>query len=160
MIDRELEVVRGAIHQLVHRALALDGTCTGEPGVGLGKKDYLYEELGVGTVDLMHRIKNTIDPMNLFNPGKVHIGKVSSSPLLNDLSALSGPEAEKTLIFFNDAMPGLMGHLTCESLILCHGEVPKFVALLCWFNVTLKPRSHTSRSLTDRAVELDCLDVA
>ena len=91
--DRELEVVRGAVHRLVHRALALDGTCTGEHGVGLGKKDYLYEELGEGTVDLMHQIKNTIDPMNLFNPGKVRIGQVSLSPSLNDdLSALSGPE--------------------------------------------------------------------
>jgi D-lactate dehydrogenase (cytochrome) len=71
--DKELEVVRGAVHRLVHRALALDGTCTGEHGVGLGKKDYLYEELGEGTVGLMHQIKNMIDPLNLFNPGKVRI---------------------------------------------------------------------------------------
>lgn len=44
---------------------------TGEHGVGLGKRKYLYEELGVGTVDLMKAIKKTIDPHNLFNPGKV-----------------------------------------------------------------------------------------
>lgn len=71
--DRELDVVRGAVHRLVHRALALDGTCTGEHGVGLGKKGYLYEELGEGTVGLMYQIKKMIDPLNLFNPGKVRI---------------------------------------------------------------------------------------
>jgi D-lactate dehydrogenase (cytochrome) len=41
--------------------------------VGLGKKDYLYEELGEGTVALVHQIKNTIDPLNPCNPGQVCI---------------------------------------------------------------------------------------
>lgn len=44
---------------------------TGEHGVGIGKKEYLYEELGEGTVELMKTIKRTLDPLNLFNPGKV-----------------------------------------------------------------------------------------
>ena len=44
---------------------------TGEHGVGIGKKEYLYEELGVGTVELMKTIKRAIDPLGLFNPGKV-----------------------------------------------------------------------------------------
>ena len=44
---------------------------TGEHGVGLGKKEYLTEELGEGTVALMKLIKKTIDPLGLFNPGKV-----------------------------------------------------------------------------------------
>ena len=44
---------------------------TGEHGVGLGKKRYLVEELGEETVALMKAIKNTLDPLNLFNPGKV-----------------------------------------------------------------------------------------
>ena len=44
---------------------------TGEHGVGIGKRDYLYEELGEGTVELMKAIKRTIDPLGLFNPGKV-----------------------------------------------------------------------------------------
>lgn len=69
--DKELEAVREAVHRLVHRALDLDGTCTGEHGVGIGKKEYLVEELGEGTVELMRTIKRTIDPQNLFNPGKV-----------------------------------------------------------------------------------------
>jgi D-lactate dehydrogenase (cytochrome) len=69
--DEELEKVRGAVHRMVHRALALDGTCTGEHGVGVGKKEYLVEELGEGTVELMKAIKKAIDPLELFNPGKV-----------------------------------------------------------------------------------------
>lgn len=46
---------------------------TGEHGVGIGKREYLYEELGAGTVELMKTIKRTIDPLNLFNPGKVSV---------------------------------------------------------------------------------------
>lgn len=45
---------------------------TGEHGVGVGKRDYLVEELGAGTVELMKTIKKAIDPLNLFNPGKVN----------------------------------------------------------------------------------------
>lgn len=44
---------------------------TGEHGVGVGKKEYLYEELGAGTVELMKTVKKAIDPLGLFNPGKV-----------------------------------------------------------------------------------------
>jgi D-lactate dehydrogenase (cytochrome) len=44
---------------------------TGEHGVGMGKKEYLYEELGRGTVELMKTVKRALDPLNLFNPGKV-----------------------------------------------------------------------------------------
>lgn len=70
--DAELAVVRDVVHRMVERAIALDGTCTGEHGVGMGKKEYLYEELGEGTVELMKAIKRTIDPLNLFNPGKLY----------------------------------------------------------------------------------------
>jgi hypothetical protein len=44
---------------------------TGEHGVGIGKREFLVEELGAGTVALMKAIKRTIDPLGLFNPGKV-----------------------------------------------------------------------------------------
>ncbi|KAG6891325.1 hypothetical protein C0992_008779 [Termitomyces sp. T32_za158] len=86
--EEELSTVNGLVHRLVHRAISLDGTCeppptyqkshdihvlkgTGEHGVGVGKKEYLTEELGQGTVELMRVIKRAIDPDNLFNPGKV-----------------------------------------------------------------------------------------
>jgi len=67
----ETDKVRQAVHRMVKRAIALDGTCTGEHGVGVGKKEYLVEELGEGTVELMRTVKRAIDPLGLFNPGKV-----------------------------------------------------------------------------------------
>ncbi|GLB35075.1 putative d-lactate dehydrogenase [Lyophyllum shimeji] len=70
--DKELEAVGKAVHRLVHRAIALDGTCTGEHGVGVGKKEYLIDELGEGTVELMRVIKRAIDPYDLMNPGKLY----------------------------------------------------------------------------------------
>ncbi|KAJ8482850.1 hypothetical protein ONZ45_g14801 [Pleurotus djamor] len=70
--EEELKIAREAVHRMVERAIALDGTCTGEHGVGIGKKQYLYEELGVGSVELMKTIKRSIDPLGLFNPGKLY----------------------------------------------------------------------------------------
>ena len=69
--DEELNIAREAVHRMVERAIRLDGTCTGEHGVGIGKREYLVEELGAGTVELMRTIKRAIDPLGLFNPGKV-----------------------------------------------------------------------------------------
>jgi D-lactate dehydrogenase (cytochrome) len=59
--------------RLVARALALDGTCTGEHGVGLHKQGFLRDELGDAPVALMRRIKQAIDPFNLMNPGKIFV---------------------------------------------------------------------------------------
>ena len=58
-------------HQLVTRALALEGTCTGEHGVGLHKMDFLVTEAGAGAVDMMRTIKRALDPDNIMNPGKI-----------------------------------------------------------------------------------------
>lgn len=68
----ELEIAREAVHRMVERALRLDGTSTGEHGVGIGKREFLNEELGNGTVQLMKRIKKMLDPHGLFNPGKLY----------------------------------------------------------------------------------------
>ena len=58
-------------HQLVARALRLEGTCTGEHGVGLHKMDFLLTEAGSGAVDMMRSIKRALDPDNILNPGKI-----------------------------------------------------------------------------------------
>jgi D-lactate dehydrogenase (cytochrome) len=58
-------------HALVARAIALEGTCTGEHGVGLHKMDFLVTEAGAGAVDMMRTIKRALDPKNIMNPGKI-----------------------------------------------------------------------------------------
>ena len=55
---------------MVERALAAGGTCTGEHGVGIGKRHYLPLEHGEG-VDVMRAIKHALDPHDLMNPGKM-----------------------------------------------------------------------------------------
>ncbi|MEH6478061.1 MAG: FAD-linked oxidase C-terminal domain-containing protein [Sneathiella sp.] len=57
--------------RLIERALSMDGTCTGEHGVGLGKKKYLKNELGEGAVGVMATLKAALDPDNIMNPGKI-----------------------------------------------------------------------------------------
>jgi D-lactate dehydrogenase (cytochrome) len=57
--------------QMVHRALALEGTCTGEHGIGLHKMGFLVDEAGAGAVAMMRDIKRALDPGNIMNPGKI-----------------------------------------------------------------------------------------
>jgi D-lactate dehydrogenase (cytochrome) len=57
--------------RMVQRAIALEGTCSGEHGIGLHKMDFLVEEAGTGSVELMRRIKHALDPRNIMNPGKI-----------------------------------------------------------------------------------------
>ncbi|MDA8107341.1 MAG: FAD-binding protein [Betaproteobacteria bacterium] len=66
----ELELAKQFNRRLVDRALAMEGTCTGEHGVGMGKQESLAKELGEA-VDVMRDIKRLFDPGNLMNPGKV-----------------------------------------------------------------------------------------
>lgn len=58
-------------HALVARAIALEGTCTGEHGVGLHKMGFLVDEAGAGAIDMMRTIKRALDPKNIMNPGKI-----------------------------------------------------------------------------------------
>ena len=57
--------------QMVQRAIALEGTCTGEHGIGLHKMGFLVDEAGAGAVDVMRQIKRALDPHNIMNPGKI-----------------------------------------------------------------------------------------
>lgn len=66
----ELEAANQLNEQLVHRAIELGGTCTGEHGIGLGKLKFLRREHGDAAVDTMRAIKRALDPNDLMNPGK------------------------------------------------------------------------------------------
>jgi D-lactate dehydrogenase (cytochrome) len=57
--------------RLVQRAISMEGTCTGEHGIGLHKMGFLVDEAGAGAVALMRQIKRTLDPKNIMNPGKI-----------------------------------------------------------------------------------------
>lgn len=57
--------------RVVERAIAMEGTCTGEHGVGLGKRKYMPLEHGDVAIDIMRSIKHALDPNNLLNPGKI-----------------------------------------------------------------------------------------
>ncbi len=66
----EIEMAEAFIARLNGRALAMDGTCTGEHGIGQGKRSFLQAELG-DAVSVMRTIKRALDPQNILNPGKI-----------------------------------------------------------------------------------------
>jgi D-lactate dehydrogenase (cytochrome) len=67
----EIAGAKAFCDRLVVRALAMEGTCTGEHGVGQGKMGYLQREHGQAALDLMATIKQGLDPQNIMNPGKL-----------------------------------------------------------------------------------------
>ena len=68
----EIARVESFLERLVERALAMDGTCTGEHGtVGQGKMKYLLAERGEAALDSMRAIKHALDPLDIMNPGKI-----------------------------------------------------------------------------------------
>jgi D-lactate dehydrogenase (cytochrome) len=68
---QERETAERLNAQLVARALALEGTCTGEHGIGLHKQGFLVDEAGEDAIDLMRAIKGALDPQDILNPGKI-----------------------------------------------------------------------------------------
>lgn len=67
----EIERAERFLERLAKRAVAMDGTCTGEHGVGQGKMKYLKSELGEPALDVMRALKRALDPHNVMNPGKI-----------------------------------------------------------------------------------------
>lgn len=68
---QEREAAETLNNALVARALRLEGTCTGEHGIGLHKIDFLVTEAGTGAVEMMRTLKRALDPDNIMNPGKI-----------------------------------------------------------------------------------------
>jgi D-lactate dehydrogenase (cytochrome) len=69
----EMERAWALDRQIVRRALALGGTCSGEHGVGLGKREFLLEEHGAEALAVMRSLKATMDPKGILNPGKMFL---------------------------------------------------------------------------------------
>ena len=70
--DLELKKLDSFLIRISERAIRMNGTCTGEHGVGQGKRKYMLKELG-GAVDIMKKIKNAFDPNKIMNPGKLFL---------------------------------------------------------------------------------------
>ena len=70
--DLELKKLDSFLIRISERAIRMSGTCTGEHGVGQGKRKYMLKELG-GAVDIMKKIKNVFDPNKIMNPGKLFL---------------------------------------------------------------------------------------
>ena len=68
----EMARIKAFIGRLNSRAISMDGTCTGEHGIGEGKREYLEHELR-NTISYMKRVKNALDPNNIMNPGKIFL---------------------------------------------------------------------------------------
>jgi D-lactate dehydrogenase (cytochrome) len=68
----ELDKLDSFLIRISERAIRMDGTCTGEHGVGQGKRKYMLKELG-NAVDVMKKVKNAFDPNKIMNPGKLFL---------------------------------------------------------------------------------------
>ncbi|OWB69634.1 hypothetical protein B5S30_g5056 [[Candida] boidinii] len=67
----KLAAAETVVGKMVQRAIANEGTVSGEHGVGIGKRDFLVAELGQATVDTMRSVKLALDPLRLLNPDKI-----------------------------------------------------------------------------------------
>jgi D-lactate dehydrogenase (cytochrome) len=77
----EKQKVEQCVTRMVERALDMDGTCTGEHGVGIGKKKFLVKELGLDAIGVMQKVKASLDPYWLMNPGKIFDHPAETHPV-------------------------------------------------------------------------------
>lgn len=85
---------KAVVDRMVDRAIKYEGTCTGEHGVGVGKRPYLESELGVNAVDLMRHLKFLMDPRGILNPDKIFKLDATDNldELMNSGHALESPK--------------------------------------------------------------------
>jgi len=68
---KEVDNAKAFMDRLAKRALAMEGTCTGEHGIGQGKKHFMEPEFGATAVSMMRVLKRAVDPHDIMNPGKI-----------------------------------------------------------------------------------------
>ncbi len=68
---QEVAIAKAFMDRVAERALEMEGTCTGEHGIGQGKKHFMVSEHGAGAVELMRLLKQAIDPRDIMNPAKI-----------------------------------------------------------------------------------------
>lgn len=77
----ERDKVAYCVKRMVDRALEMEGTCTGEHGIGIGKKGHLVDELGPDAIALMRKMKEALDPFWIMNPGKIFDHVLEDEPV-------------------------------------------------------------------------------
>lgn len=77
----ERKKVEACVTRMVDRALEMEGTCTGEHGIGIGKKGSLVKELGLDAIGVMQKVKEALDPDWIMNPGKVFDHPAEDKPV-------------------------------------------------------------------------------
>ena len=70
-VPAERETAERLNDAVVQRAIAMEGTCSGEHGIGLHKQGFLLDEAGTGAIGMMRTLKRALDPKNIMNPGKI-----------------------------------------------------------------------------------------
>lgn len=83
----ETQKARELSFNMAREAISMDGTCTGEHGIGVGKISHLYKEMGENSIHIMERIKYSLDPNYIMNPGKVlHMDEIYKLNNNNNIS--------------------------------------------------------------------------
>ena len=94
----ERAAVQKCLHDMIDRALEMEGTCTGEHGIGLGKKESLIKELGEETINVMRSVKLALDPYWLCNPGKIFDFDTAAPPEAGRCFDRSGSHGSSTSV--------------------------------------------------------------
>lgn len=77
----ERSKVAQCVKRMVDRALEMEGTCTGEHGIGIGKKNHLIDEMGLDAIGVMQKLKVALDPNWIMNPGKIFDHPLEDKPV-------------------------------------------------------------------------------
>ncbi len=155
--------------RMVQRAIALEGTCTGEHGIGLHKMGFLVDEAGAGSVAMMRSIKHALDPKNIMNPGKIFAlvatrGSTSVAPSHPAASSLRGAGTVQRLLTSPLAFDAFQVHaeapqprhvlehllvaLSCSGRSLCwkwrsvSERSPRRLTFQTWMLGSREPRSY------------------